>query len=189
MHSTRLPLVLGRNPHPSRGRQQKEEEEISKYLKTQPTPLTGTATSTTGPKHESKFWDATHTPHGDGNHRTTITYQGLMGRNPHPSRGRQHNRYEQTVHHHDQTQPTPLTGTATGSADLESLQIRSTQPTPLTGTATTPSSTRLVPLLGRNPHPSRGRQLIEQGVHHIVVILTQPTPLTGTATTYCPSLS
>ena len=105
-----------RNPHPSRGRQLNKAFIIAiSLLKTQPAPLTGTATWYDFRWYGRRPSDATRTPHGDGNlnirnlitkirHDATRTPHGdgnpsaasfsswiLEGRNPHPSRGRSSN--------------------------------------------------------------------------------------------------
>ena len=83
-------MVYRRNPHPSRGRQRPYSRPCQRSGKTQPTPLTGTATRLV----------------------SSLIKRRVDGRNPHPSRGRQPEKglpFSAVLW----TQPTPLTGTAT----------------------------------------------------------------------------
>ena len=103
-----------RSPHPSRGRQLVVDclNGPIQRRKTQPAPLTGTAT------HVSQcslppFADAARTPHGDGNYGRFPYWSFRYGRSPHPSRGRQLDDLVETSEVLGKTQPAPLTGTAT----------------------------------------------------------------------------
>ena len=103
---------------------------------TQPTPLTGTATIERQLLIKA-LWDATHTPHGDGNITDTNRLSTIMTRrNPHPSRGRQLSNPQKNPFTRDDATHTPH---GDGNVSATSRSNRS--------------------LARRNPHPSRGRQL------------------------------